>query len=95
MENSSKKNYSVDTLLALMSQQLETLLKSVDNIEKKLETKVDLIHFQKLEDSFEEHKKDTQTAMEKQSEKVTEHTIKIGIIGGVLTVLSWVAHFLK
>jgi hypothetical protein len=88
MENLSNNHPSVDTLLAVMSEQMKTLLKSVDNIEKKLENKVDLTSFRELKDSFEEHKKDTQ-------EKITGHTIKIALGTGILTALSWASHFLK
>lgn len=88
MENQANNHPSVDTLLAVMSEQMKTLLKSVDNIEKKLENKVDLTSFRELKDSFEEHKKDTQ-------EKITSHTIKIALGTGILTALSWVSHFLK
>jgi hypothetical protein len=82
MSPSDKINPSVDTLLAVMSEQMKTLLKSVDNIEKKLETKVDLVHFEKLEKSFEEHRKET-------NDKITGHTVKLSIGAGIITALSW------
>lgn len=88
MENSSNKHPSVDTLLAVMSEQMKTLLKSVESIEKKLEAKVDLTAFNKLEQSFEEHKKDVTST-------VNSHAVKMGIGAGLLTGISWIINFLK
>lgn len=79
---------SVDTLLAVMSEQMKTLLKSVDNIEKKLENKVDISSFKELKDSFEEHRKET-------NDKITGHTVKLSIGAGLLTGLSWILNFIK
>jgi hypothetical protein len=88
MSEISNIKQSTDTLLAVMSEQLKTLLKSVESIEKKLENKVDMSSFEKLERAFEEHRRDT-------SEKITGHTIKIALGTGILTALSWVSHLLK
>lgn len=83
MDSSENKHPSTDTLLAVMSEQMKTLLKSVDNIEKKLESKVDLVHFEKLERSFEEHKKET-------VEKINTHAVKLGIGSVLVIATSWV-----
>jgi hypothetical protein len=88
MDSLENKHPSVDTLLAVMSIQMGTLLKSVENIEKKLESKVDLVHFEKLERSFEEHKKET-------VEKINGHAVKIGIGTALLTAGSWLISLLK
>lgn len=88
MENSSNKHPSVDTLLAVMSEQLKTLLKSVDNIEKKLEAKVDQSAFNKLEEAFIVHRKEIE-------DKVNAHAVKIGVGAGIATGLSWLINFLK
>lgn len=88
METSNKNKHSVDTLLALMSQQLENIIAKIEKVEEKLDTKVDLVHFEKLERSFEEHKKETM-------DKISEHTVKISIGAGILTALSWATHLLK
>lgn len=95
MSSSGKQQQTVDTILAVMSEQMKTLLKSVDNIEKKLESKVDMVHFEKLEHSFEEHRKETQTAIETQAKKVNDHTVRLSVIGGGIAVLSWLSHFIK
>lgn len=83
-----EKHQSVDTLLAVMSEQMKALLKSVDNIEKKLENKVDITSFKELKDSFEEHKKET-------SDKINSHAVKIGIGGALLTAGSWIVSLIK
>lgn len=88
MESSDNKHPSTDTLLAVMSEQMKTLLKSVDNIEKKLESKVDLVHFEKLERSFEEHKRET-------IEKINGHAVKIGVGAALLTAGSWLISIMK
>lgn len=88
MDFSDNKHPSVDTLLAVMSEQMKTLLKSVDNIEKKIENKVDIASFKELRDSFEEHKKET-------VEKINQHAIKISAGAAMLTVGSWLISLLK
>jgi len=88
MESPREKHQSVDTLLAVMSEQMKTLLKSVDNIEKKLENKVDITSFKELRDSFEEHKKET-------SLKINDHSVKIGIGAALMTAGSWVISLIK
>jgi len=88
MDSSEQKHASLDTLLAVMSEQMKTLLKSVDNIEKKLESKVDMVHFEKLERSFEEHKKETM-------EKINGHAVKIGVGAALLTAGSWLIGLMK
>lgn len=82
------KHPSVDTLLAVMSEQMKTLLKSVDNIEKKLENKVDITSFRELKESFEDHKKET-------SLKINDHSVKIGIGAALMTAGSWVISLIK
>lgn len=88
MESSNKPSHSTDTLLAVMSSQLDTLIKKFEKLEEKLDTKVDLIHFEKLEKSFEEHKKET-------IEKINGHAIKLSLGAGILTAISWFINFLK
>lgn len=88
METSEQKHPSVDTLLAVMSEQMKTLLKSVDNIEKKLENKVDITSFKELRESFEDHKKET-------SLKINDHSVKIGIGAALMTAGSWVISLIK
>lgn len=88
MESSKNIHPSVDTLLAVMSEQLKTLLKSVDSIEKKLESKVDVVSFNKLEDAFTNHKKEIE-------DKVNAHAVKLGIGAGIATGLSWLIHLMK
>lgn len=87
--DSSKNNHpSVDTLLAVMSEQLKTLLKSVDSIEKKLEAKVDQSSFNKLEEAFIIHRKEIE-------DKVNAHAVKIGVGAGIATGVSWLIHLMK
>ena len=88
MENQLNPHPTLDTLLAVMSEQMKTLLKSVESIEKKLEAKVDLVDFSRLEKAFEKHKDDTEA-------KITGNTVKISIGAGILTALSWLSHFIK
>lgn len=88
MESSKEKHPSVDTILAVMSEQMKTLLKSVDNIEKKLENKVDITSFRELKESFEDHKKET-------SLKINDHSVKIGIGAALMTAGSWVISLIK
>lgn len=88
MSSSLENHPSVDTLLAVMSEQLKTLLKNVENIEKKLENKVDILSFNELKEAFNDHKKDT-------NDKITGHTIKISLGAGILTAVSWFSHFIK
>lgn len=95
MNSQEQKHQSVDTLLAVMSEQMKTLLKSVDNIEKKLEAKVDMVHFEKLERSFEEHKKETADAIEKQATEINAHAVKIGIGAALISAGSWLVGFIK
>lgn len=89
MDETIKKHHSTDTLLAVMSNQLDTLLKKFEKLENKLDTKIDIVSFEKLERAFDEHKKET-------AEKINSHTIKISTGAGILTALSWVfSHFVK
>lgn len=88
MDSSENKHPSTDTLLAVISEQMKNLLKSVDNIEKKLENKVDISSFRELRDSFEEHKKET-------VEKINGHAVKIGIGAALLTAGSWLVSLMK
>lgn len=88
MESSKEKHPSIDTILAVMSEQMKTLLKSVDNIEKKLENKVDITSFRELKESFEDHKKET-------SLKINDHSVKIGIGAALMTAGSWVISLIK
>lgn len=83
-----KNNQSVETLLAVMSKDISYIVKSIENIEKKLESKVDLVHFKKLESSFEEHKKET-------ADKINNHAVKLGIGAALLTAASWLIGVLK
>lgn len=83
-----EKHQSVDTLLAVMSEQMKALLKSVDNIEKKIENKVDITSFKELKESFEEHKKET-------SDKINDHSVKIGIGAALMTAGSWIVSLIK
>lgn len=96
METSSKSHPSIDTLLAVMSTQLDTLLTSVEKIEKKLEAKADLADFIRIEKSIDDHKKDTTIALEKVHDKINSNTTKISLGAGILTALSWAfQHFIK
>lgn len=88
MKNQDEQSPSLDTLLAVMSKDIGYIVKSIDNIEKKLESKVDLVHFEKLEKSFEEHKKET-------VEKINGHAVKIGIGASLLTAGSWLISLIK
>ena len=88
MEPSGQKHQSVDTLLAVMSEQMKTLLKSVDNIEKKLENKVDITSFRELKESFEDNNKETYL-------KINDHSVKIGIGAALMTAGSWVISLIK
>ena len=88
MKTPEEQSPSLDTLLAVMSKDIGYIVKSIDNIEKKLETKVDLVHFEKLEKSFEEHKKET-------VEKINGHAVKIGIGASLLTAGSWLISLIK
>ncbi len=88
MDSSENKHPSVDTILAGMSKDIGYIVKSIDNIERKLESKVDLVHFEKLEKSFEEHKKET-------VDKINSHAVKIGIGTALLTAGSWLISLLK
>lgn len=83
-----EKHQSVDTLLAVMSEQMKALLKSVDNIEKKIENKVDITSFKELKESFEDHKKET-------SLKINDHSVKIGIGAALMTAGSWIVSLIK
>lgn len=88
MDSSENKHPSVDTLLASMSKDIGYIVKSIDNIERKLEAKVDLVHFEKLEKSFEEHRKET-------DEKINGHAVKIGVGTALLTAGSWLISLIK
>lgn len=89
MADTSPKHPSTDTLLAVMSTQLDTLIKKFEKLEEKLDTKIDIVSFEKLEKAFDDHKRDT-------ADKINSHTIKISTGAGILTALSWAfSHFLK
>lgn len=92
MPENSHKLPTVDTLLAVMSEQLKNLIKSVENIEKKLDSKVDIVDFVRLEKALDEHKKDNDTKHKETSEKVTAHTVRFGILSGAVGLAAW---FLK
>ena len=95
MENLKQKKHSTDTLLALMNLTLEKIEKSVDNIEKKLEAKVDIVDFVRLEKSLDEHKKESELRHKETSEKVNSHAVKIGIGASLLTAGSWLISLIK
>lgn len=89
MADISQKHPSTDTLLAVMSTQLDTLIKKFEKLEEKLDTKIDIVSFEKLERAFDEHKRET-------AEKINSHTVKISTGAGILTALSWaISHFIK
>lgn len=92
MEENLQKKHSVDTLLAVMSEQLKNLLKSVESIEKKLDSKVDIVDFIRLEKSLEEHKHDSDAKHKETSDKVTAHTIRFSALSGAIALAAW---FLK
>lgn len=92
MNPSDKVNQSVDTLLAVMSEQLKNLLKSVESIEGKLDTKVNIVDFIRLEKALEEHKKDSDLKHKETSDKVTVHTVRFGALSGAVALAAW---FLK
>lgn len=89
MEEISPKHPSTDTLLAVMSEQLKNVLKSVENIEKKLDSKVDIVDFVRLEKALEDHKKDNDTKHEKSSDKITAHTVRFGALSGAVALAAW------
>lgn len=88
MENSSNPRPTVDTILAVMANDLKNLIKSVEKIERGLESKVDLTSFHELKESFEDHKKDT-------SEKLSTHSTRLATGAGILIALSWAISLLK
>jgi len=92
MPENSHNLPTVDTLLAVMSEQLKNLIKSVENIEKKLDSKVDIVDFVRLEKSLDEHKKENDIKHKETSEKVTNHTVRFGILSGAIGLAAW---FLK
>lgn len=95
MQENNNKIPTVDTLLAVMSEQLKTLLESVRKIENKLEAKVDLVDFLRLEKVIEEIKKENDARHKETSDKVNSHAIKLGIGGALLTVGSWIVSVFK
>lgn len=89
MPEISSKTPSIDTLLAVMSNQLDTLIKKFEKLEEKIEGKVDYISFDKLEKAFEEHKKETDS-------KIDAHTVKLTVGSTIVLCASWfVTHFIK
>ena len=92
MPEISKTRQTVDTLLAVMSEQLKNLLKSVENIEKKLDSKVDIVDFVRLEKALEEHKHESDAKHRETSDKVTAHTIRFSALSGAIALAAW---FLK
>lgn len=89
MSEISSKPPNIDTLLAVMSNQLDTLIKKFEKLEEKIEGKVDNLSFAKLEKAFEDHKKETNS-------KIDAHTIKITIGSTILLCASWfVSHIMK
>ena len=89
MSEISNKRQTVDTLLAVMSEQLKNLLKSVESIEKKLDSKVDIVDFIRLEKTLEEHKKDSDIKHKETSDKVTAHTVRFGALSGAIALAAW------
>lgn len=92
MPNSSENSQSFSTIIAVMSEQLKNILKSVESIEKKLDSKVDLVDFVRLEKALDEHKKENDTKHKETSEKVTAHTIRFSTLSGAIALAAW---FLK
>lgn len=89
MSEISKTRQTVDTLLAVMSEQLKNLLKSVDSIEKKLDSKVDIVDFIRLEKSLDEHKKENDLKHKETSDKVTAHTVRFSALSGAVALAAW------
>lgn len=89
MSEISKTRETVDTLLAVMSEQLKNLLKSVESIENKLDSKVDMVDFIRLEKALEDHKKRNEEEHEKASEKITNHTVRFGALSGAVALAAW------
>lgn len=89
MEPLEKNHYSVDTLLALMSEQLKNVLKSVESIEKKLDSKVDIVDFVRLEKALHEHKLENDLKHKDTSDKITAHTIRLSAISGAVALAAW------
>lgn len=92
MSETSSPKQTVDILLAVMSEQLKNLLKSVESIEKKLDSKVDIVDFIRLEKTLDEHKKENDIKHKETSEKVTSHTIRFSALSGAIALAAW---FLK
>jgi len=95
MENSQDSHPRTDTLLAVMSEQLKNVLKSVESIEKKLDSKVDLVDFVRLEKTLDDHRKENDVKHKETSEKVNGHAIKIAVGGALLTAGSWLISIMK
>jgi len=95
MENSQDSHPRTDTLLAVMSEQLKNVLKSVESIEKKLDSKVDLVDFVRLEKTLDEHRKENDVKHKETTDKVNSHAVKLGIGGALLTAGSWLISLMK
>lgn len=92
MSDNGHKLPTVDTLLAVMSEQLKNLIKSVESIEKKLDSKVDIVDFVRLETALEKYKVDNDTKHKETSDKVTAHTVRFAALSGAIGLAAW---FLK
>lgn len=89
MSETTQKHQSTDTLLAVMSEQLKNVLESVRKIENKLDTKVDLVDFVRLEKALDKIKEDNELKHKETSEKVTAHTVRFGVLSGAVALAAW------
>lgn len=92
MKTLQEKVPTVDTLLAVMSEQLKNIIKSVESIEKKLDSKVDIVDFVRLEKALDEHRRDSDLKHKETSDKVTAHTVRFAALSGAISLAAW---FLK
>ena len=88
MKTSTNKQPTLDTLLAILSTKMDTLIEKFDKMEVKLENKVDLNSFNELKLSLEKHKEDV-------AKKLADHTTKISIGTGIAMGISAILHFIK
>ena len=95
MPENNEKHQSIDTILVGMSKDINYIVKSIDSIEKKLDSKVDLVDFVRLEKTLDDHRKENDVKHKETSEKVNGHAIKIAVGGALLTAGSWLISLMK
>lgn len=95
MPENNEKHQSIDTILVGMSKDINYIVKSIDSIEKKLESKVDFADFSRLEKVLDDHKKDSDAKHKETTDKVNSHAVKLGIGGALLTAGSWLLSLIR